>query len=93
MQQLHVIEQRDMSTNEYYSSFDHLMGSLMSMVPHCTAGQNYTTLSFIEQFLTYRFVMGIRAEFDSIRTRLLHTSSTLTMAHSLSALLAKETHL
>ena len=91
MQQLHVIEQRDMSIDEYYSAFDGLMGSLVPMVPQCTASQNCTALSFIEQFLTYRFVMGVRAEFDSIRTRLLHTSSTLTMAHALSALLAEET--
>ena len=34
--------------------------------------------------------MGVRAEFDSIRTRLLHTSSTLTMAKALSDLLAEE---
>ncbi|CAD6339258.1 unnamed protein product [Miscanthus lutarioriparius] len=93
MQQLHVIEQRDMSIDEYYSAFDGLMGSLVPMVPQCTAGQNCTALSFIEQFLTYRFVMGVRAEFDSIGTRLLHTSSTLTMAKALSDLLAKETRL
>jgi hypothetical protein len=93
MQQLHVTEQRDMSIDEYYSAFDRLMGSLVSMVPQCTAGQNCTTLSFIEQFLTYRFVMGVRVEFDSIRTWLLHTSSTLTMAKALSDLLAEETRL
>jgi hypothetical protein len=93
MQQLHVLEQRDMSIDEYYSAFDRLMGSLISMVPQCTAGQNCTALSFIEQFLTYRFVMGVKAEFDSIRTRLLHTSSTLTMAKALSELLAEETRL
>jgi hypothetical protein len=77
MQQLHVIEQKDMSIDEYYSAFDRLMGSLISMVPQCTAGETCTTLSFIEQFLTYRFVMGLWVEFDSIRTRLLHASSTL----------------
>ncbi|XP_021320482.1 uncharacterized protein LOC110436960 [Sorghum bicolor] len=93
MRQLHVIEQKDMSIDEYYSAFDRLMGSLISMVPQCIAGQNYTALSFIEQFLTYRFVMGVKAEFDSIRTRLLHTSSTLTMAKALSELLAEETRL
>jgi len=37
--------------------------------------------------------MGVRAEFDSIHTRMLHTSSTLTMAHALSDLLAEETRL
>ena len=37
--------------------------------------------------------MGVRAEFDSIRTRLLHDSSTLTMSKALSDLLAEETRL
>ena len=32
-QQLRVIEHRDMSIDDYYSAFDHLMGSLISMVP------------------------------------------------------------
>jgi len=93
MQQLHVIEQKDMSIDEYYSAFDRLMGSLISMVPQCTATENCTALTFIEQFLTYRFVMGVRAEYDSIRTRLLHNSSNLTMAQALADLLAKETRL
>jgi hypothetical protein len=69
------------------------MGSLISMVPQCTVGETCTTLSFIEQFLTYRFVMGLQVEFDSIRTRLLHASSTLTMAQALSELLDEETRL
>ena len=82
-----------MSIDEYYSTFDRLMGSLISMVPWCTIGENCTTLSFIEQFLTYIFVMGVRAKFDSTCTRLLHTSSTLTMAKASSNLLAEETRL
>ena len=48
---------------------------------------------FIERFLTYRFVMGVKPEFDSIRTRLLHNSSTLTMDQALAELLAEETRL
>ncbi|XP_066348310.1 uncharacterized protein [Miscanthus floridulus] len=93
MQQLHVIEQKDMSIDEYYSAFDLLMGSLISMVPQYTAAENCTALTFIEQFLTYRFVMGVRAEYDSIRNRLLHNSSNITMAQALADLLAEETHL
>jgi len=61
MQQLHVIEQSDMSIDEYYSAFDRLMGFFISMAPQCIAGQNCIALSFIEQFLTYRFVMEVRA--------------------------------
>jgi hypothetical protein len=92
MQQTHVIEQNDMSIDEYYSAFDRLMGSLTCMVPECSA-DSCPAHKFIEKFFTYRFVMGVRAEYDSIRTRLLHSSSDLTMANALSDLLAKETRL
>jgi len=92
MQQTHVIEQQDMSIDEYYSAFGRLMGSLTSMVPACTAA-DCPAHKFIDKFLTYRFVMGVKAEFDSIRTRLLHDSSTLTMTKALSDLLAEETRL
>ena len=37
--------------------------------------------------------MGVREEFDSIRKRLLHDSSDLTMAKALSDLLGEETRL
>jgi hypothetical protein len=62
------------------------------MVPQCTTDE-CPTYKFIEKFFTYRFVMGLRAEFDAIRTRLLHGSATLTMSASLSNLLAEETRL
>ena len=68
------------------------MGSLTSMVPDCTA-EDCPAHKFIEKFLTYRFVMGVRAEFDSIRTRLLHDSSALKMTKVLLELLAEETRL
>ena len=93
MQQIHVIEQKDMFIDDYYNSYDRLMASLLSMVPQCTAGDGCSALSFIERFLTYRFVMGVRDEFDSLRTRLLHSASDLTMAKALSELLAEETRL
>jgi len=92
MQQTHVIEQHYMSIDEYYSAFDRLMGALTSMVPECTADP-CPAHQFIEKFLTYRFVMGVRAEFDSLRTRLLQSSSNLTMSQALSELLAEETRL
>jgi hypothetical protein len=71
MQQIHVIEQGDMSIDDYYSAYDRLMGSLTSMVNECTTA-DCPAHKFIEKFLTYRFVMGVKPEFDSIRTRLLH---------------------
>jgi hypothetical protein len=48
MQQLHVIEQREMSIYEYHSAFHRLMGTLISMVPQCTAAANCTVLLFLE---------------------------------------------
>ncbi|GJM88500.1 hypothetical protein PR202_ga04571 [Eleusine coracana subsp. coracana] len=66
MQQIHILEQGDMSIDDYYSAFDHLMGPLMSMVPWCTAAAGCPTPTFIENFFTYRFVMGVRPEFESI---------------------------
>jgi hypothetical protein len=60
------------------------------MVPQCTADE-CTAQKFIEKFLTYRFVMGLRADFEAIRTRLLCGSATLTMTEVLSGLLAEET--
>jgi hypothetical protein len=92
MQKIHLIEQHDMSIDEYCSAFDRLMGPLMSMVPSCTSDE-CTAHKFIEKFFTYRFVMGLRTYFEAIRTRLLHGSASLTMTKALSDLLAKETHL
>jgi hypothetical protein len=92
MQHTHVIEQHDMSIDEYYSAFDRLMSALTSMVPACTVVPCLAH-KFIEKFFTYRFVMGVRSEFDSLRARLLHSSDTLTMAQALSELLAEETRL
>ena len=81
-----------MSIDDYYSAYDRLMGSLTSMVNECTAA-DCPAHKFIERFLTYRFVMGVKPEFDSICTRLLHNSSTLTMDQALAKLLAEETRL
>jgi hypothetical protein len=71
MQQSHAIEQYDMSIDEYYSTFgrlafDRLVGTLTSMVPACT-DVPYPAHQFIEKFFTYRFVMGVQFEFDSLR--------------------------
>jgi hypothetical protein len=68
------------------------MSALTSMVPACTA-VSCPTHKFIEKFFTYRFVMGVRSEFDSLHARLLHSFVTLTMAQALSKLLAEETRL
>ena len=92
MQQTHAIEQNDMTIDEYYCAFDHLVGSLTSMIGDCTT-DNCPAHQFIEKFFVYHFVMGVREEFDSIRKWLLHDSSDLTMTRALSDLLAEETRL
>jgi hypothetical protein len=81
-----------MSIDEYYYAFDRLMGPLISMVPQCTTDE-YPAYKFIEKFFTHRFVMGLGADFEAIRTCLLHGSATLTMSEALSDLLAEETRL
>ena len=65
MQQTHVIEQNDMTIDDYYSAFDLLMSSLLSMVPAC-ATNPCLAHKFIEKFFTYRFVMGVQTEYDSL---------------------------
>jgi hypothetical protein len=92
MQKIHLTEQNDMSIDEYYSAFDHLMNPLISMVPQCTSDE-CPAYKFIEKFFTYRFVMGLKADFEAIRTCLLHGLATLTMSEALSNLLAEETRL
>jgi hypothetical protein len=90
--QPHVIEQSDTTIDEYYSAFDRLMSSLLSMVLAC-ATNPCPAHQFIEKFFTFRFVIGVRAEYDSIHAWLLHGSDNLTIAKALSDLLAEETRL
>ncbi|KAJ1268022.1 hypothetical protein BS78_07G105200 [Paspalum vaginatum] len=73
-----------MSIDDYYSAFDRPMGALTFMVPECISDP-CPAHQFIEKFLIYTFVMGVRAEYDF--------SSTLTMSQALSDLLAEETYL
>jgi hypothetical protein len=92
MQKIHLIEQNDLSIDEYYSAFDRLIGPLVSMVPQCIAN-DCPSYKFIETFFTYKFVKGLKVDFEAIHTRLLHGSATLIMSLALSDLLAEETHL
>jgi hypothetical protein len=79
-----------MTIDEYYSAFDRLMSSLLSMLPTC-ATNPCPAYQFIEKFFT--FVMGVRAEYGTLCARLLHTSDSITMAKALSDLLDEETRL
>ena len=90
MQQTHAIEQNNMTIDEYYSTFDRLVGFLTSLIGDM---QLITVLqiNLLRSFFVYRFVMGGREDFDSICKRLLHDSSDLTMTHALFDLDAEET--
>jgi len=58
MQGLRGLQQDDMTIDDYYSAFDHLMGPVLSMVPSSTAGCDGCSKknTFIEQFMMYQFV-------------------------------------
>ncbi|GJM94501.1 hypothetical protein PR202_ga11149 [Eleusine coracana subsp. coracana] len=58
MQKIHLIEQHDMTIDDYNSAFERLTGPLVSMVPQCPANA-CITYKFLEQFFTYRFIMGV----------------------------------
>lgn len=60
MQQIHVIEQGDMSMGDYYSTYDHLMGSLTFLVNECIAADS-PDHKILERFLTYRLCHGSEA--------------------------------
>jgi hypothetical protein len=64
MQQIHVIKQNDMSIDECCSVFYRLMSSLIFMVSAYTANP-CPAHKFIEKIFTYKFVMGVQAEYDS----------------------------
>jgi hypothetical protein len=68
------------------------MGPLISMVPQCTTDE-CPTYKFIEKNLHIQICYGSQADFDAIRTRLLHDSATLTMLEALSDMLAEETRI
>jgi len=54
------------------------MGPVLSMVPSSTAGCDGCSKNntFIEQFMMYQFVMGLRSEYESVRAQLLNRSPT-----------------
>ena len=48
---------------------------------------------FIEKFLMYQFVMGLRSEFEPVRVQLLNTSPTPSISDVLASLTAEEARL
>jgi len=95
MQGLRGLQQDDMTIDDYYNAFDRFMGPVLSMVPPSTAACDGCSkkTKFIEQFLMYQFVMGLRSEFEPVRAQLLNTSSTPSISDVLASLTAEEARL
>jgi hypothetical protein len=55
MQKIHLIEQSDLSIDEYYFAFDCLMSPLISMVPQCTSDEcpSYKFIDFFHITICY----------------------------------------
>jgi len=95
MQGLRGLQQDELSIDDYYAAFDRFMGPVLSMVPASTAaceGCSKKT-KFIEQFLMYQFVMGLRSEFEPVRAQLLNQTVSPSMSDVLASLTAEETRL
>ena len=65
------------------------------MVPSSTAGCDGCSKknTFIEQFMMYQFVMGLRSENEPVCAQLLNTSPTPSLSEVLSSLTAEEARL
>ena len=96
LQNLHNTRQpEDMSIEEYYGAFTRITGQLGSMVPKgnsgcesCAAKEKYD-----HQTLMFQFVMGLKPDFENIRTQLLGRTTPPTLTEALASLIAEETRL
>jgi len=95
MQGLCGLQQDDMTIDDYYNAFDRFMGPVLSMVPPSTAACDGCSkkTKFIEQFMMYQFVMGLKSEFEPVHAQLLNTSPTPSISDVLASLTAEETRL
>ena len=95
MQGLRGLQQDELSIDDYYNAFDRFMGPVLSMVPSSTANCSGCTkkTKFIEQFLMYQFVRGLRSEFEPVRAQLLNNHVSPSMSDVLASLTAEETRL
>jgi len=95
MQGLRGLQQDDMTIDDYYSAFDRFMGPVLYMVPSSTADCDGCSKKnkFIDQFMMYQFVMGLRSEYEPVRAQLLNRSPTPSLSEVLSSLTAEEARL
>ncbi|CAL4970183.1 unnamed protein product [Urochloa decumbens] len=101
-QNLHHLQQQDMSIEEYYIAFNKTSSQIDSMIPKppsvCTT---CTTCSpawaakekHDQQDTMFDFVMGLRSDFEPLRVQLLGRPTLPTLSETLSALMAEETRL
>ncbi|XP_022679406.1 uncharacterized protein LOC111256097 [Setaria italica] len=98
-QNLHHLQQQDMSVEEYYNAFTKISRQLDSMVPKpsplckdCVPSLTDRD-KYDQQNTMFDFVMGLRSEFEPIRVQLLGRPTLPTLSEALSALMAEETRL
>ncbi len=95
LQNLHGIQQDEMSIEEFYWLFTRTTRQLASMVPKSSPGCTSCAAKekHDEQMLMFRFVMGLRQEFELCRSQLLGRVPLPTLDETLGALIADETRL
>ncbi|CAN6351547.1 unnamed protein product [Urochloa humidicola] len=98
-QNIHHLQQQDMSIEEYYIAFNKLSSQVDSMVPKPASLCAACTLAWTasekhdQQDTMFDFVMGLRSDFEPIRVQLLGRPTLPTLSETLSALMAEETRL
>ncbi|CAL4924574.1 unnamed protein product [Urochloa decumbens] len=98
-QNLQHLQQRDMSIEECYASFNKISSQIDSMVPKppslctpCTPAWSARE-KYDQQDTIFDFMMGLRSDFEPIRVQILGRPTLPTLSETLSALLAEETRL
>ncbi|CAL4899678.1 unnamed protein product [Urochloa decumbens] len=101
-QNLHHLQQQDMSIEEYYIAFNKTSSQIDSMIPKppslCTTCPTCNPAwaardKHDQQDTMFDFVMGLRSDFEPIRVQLLGRPTLPTLSETLSALMAEETRL
>ncbi|CAO1941965.1 unnamed protein product [Urochloa humidicola] len=98
-QNLHHLQQQDMSIEEYYIAFNKISSQIDSMIPKPSCLCTTCTSAWVarekhdQQDTMFDFVMGLRSDFEPIRVQLLGRPTLPTLSETLSALMAEETRL
>ncbi|XBI40406.1 hypothetical protein VPH35_125002 [Triticum aestivum] len=84
-----------MSIEEYYGAFTRITGQLCSMVPKSSVGCKSCVAKeeYEHRTLVFQFVMGLKQDFENIRTQLLSRTIPPTLPEALASLITEETRL